>query len=51
MNFACGHIISEYEGGSLDVNNLRPVCTTCNSSMGIRNMRDFMREEKMGELK
>lgn len=50
MNFACGHILSEHEGGTLDVNNLRPVCTTCNSSMGTKNMREFMRDEKMGEL-
>ena len=28
MNFARGHIISEHEGETLDVNNLRPACTT-----------------------
>ena len=51
MNFACGYVISEHMGGTLDVDNLRPVCTTCNSSMGTRNMRDFMRDERLGELK
>ncbi len=50
LNFACGHVVSEHDGGTLDVNNLRPVCTACNSSMGTKNMRDFMRDNMMGDL-
>ncbi len=42
MNFACGHIIPESQGGSLTVQNLKPICGSCNSSMGIQNMQDFI---------
>ena len=45
-NFNCGHIISEKDGGSTKIDNLRPICTQCNSSMGIMNMEEFM--EKYG---
>ena len=42
MNFVCGHVISEYEGGRTTVDNLRPICNTCNLSMGTMNMDKFM---------
>lgn len=41
FNFACGHIISEKDGGEATIENLRPICTSCNSSMGTNNMEDF----------
>jgi hypothetical protein len=41
MNFACGHVESEHNGGVPTAENLRPICTTCNSSMGVRNMRVY----------
>jgi len=41
-NFDCGHIISEYNGGRVHIENLRPICRTCNSSMGRMNMDEFM---------
>jgi len=50
MNFACGHVISEHNGGTLDDNNMRPICATCNSSMGTKDMREFMKEQHLGEL-
>lgn len=40
-NFACGHVISEKNGGKTILDNLRPVCVSCNSSMCITNMNDF----------
>jgi len=40
-HFECGHIISEAMGGGLSLENLRPICTLCNRSMGIKNMNDF----------
>lgn len=43
-NFACGHLVAEKHGGRLVLQNLRPICTTCNSSMGTANMDDYMRE-------
>ncbi len=42
MNFHCGHIISEANGGEINVDNLRPICQSCNSSMGTVNMDVFM---------
>jgi len=42
ISFHCGHIISEKNGGELNVSNLRPICQNCNSSMGQKNMMEFM---------
>jgi len=42
MEFQCGHVDSVKEGGSNDINNLRPICAPCNLSMGSTNMFDFM---------
>jgi len=42
-NFHCGHVIAEANGGTLDISNLRPICAPCNSSMGKRNMNEFMK--------
>jgi hypothetical protein len=43
-NFDCGHVISEKNGGDVHLDNLKPICRACNSSMGIRNMDDFMKQ-------
>ena len=43
MSFNCGHIISEANGGEVIVSNLKPICQNCNSSMGTKNMDDFMK--------
>ncbi|AYV76117.1 MAG: HNH endonuclease [Terrestrivirus sp.] len=43
-NFQCGHVQSEKEGGKVCLQNLRPVCAQCNSSMGTQNMEDFMKQ-------
>ena len=42
ISFNCGHIIAEANGGETIVSNLKPVCQNCNSSMGTKNMNDFM---------
>lgn len=41
FNFEAGHIQAERTGGETNINNLRPVCSGCNRSMGTRNMREF----------
>lgn len=48
-NFECGHIISEKSGGLVNLENLRPICSLCNKSMGKQNMNLFM--EKYGYKK
>jgi 5-methylcytosine-specific restriction endonuclease McrA len=42
MSFHCGHVIAEMNGGELIVSNLKPICQNCNSSMGTKNMNEFM---------
>jgi 5-methylcytosine-specific restriction endonuclease McrA len=41
--FHCGHIVAKSRGGLNIVENLRPICQSCNSSMGNQNMDDFIR--------
>lgn len=41
LSFHCGHVISEKLGGALSVENLRPICQNCNSSMRTRKMTEF----------
>lgn len=42
LSFHCGHVIPEAHGGEVCVDNLRPICQNCNSSMGTMNMNEFM---------
>ncbi len=46
LSFNCGHIIAEANGGATIVSNLKPICQNCNSSMGTKNMHDFMQTFK-----
>jgi 5-methylcytosine-specific restriction endonuclease McrA/galactitol-specific phosphotransferase system IIB component len=41
-SFEVGHVISEKNGGTHEINNLRPICFACNHSMGTENMVDFV---------
>jgi len=41
-NFEVGHVLSEKNGGTHEINNLRPICFACNHSMGSENMVDFV---------
>jgi hypothetical protein len=47
LSFHCGHVIPEAHGGEIVVENLRPICQNCNSSMGTMNMNDFMKMYKI----
>ena len=49
-NFECGHIISVKEGGETTLENLKPICGTCNKSMGIQNLIEF-KEKYFPQLK
>jgi hypothetical protein len=44
FDFHCGHIIAHCYGGKTTLENLRPICSTCNLSMSAINMRDFAKE-------
>jgi len=43
-NFEVGHVISEKDGGTHEINNLRPICGACNHSMGTMNMIEFVKK-------
>jgi hypothetical protein len=43
-NFECGHVVSEKNGGKPTIDNLRPICSFCNKSVGTMNMEDFKRK-------
>lgn len=49
-SFHCGHVISEAMGGPTTVDNLRPVCATCNLSMRTQNMNTFKETHGLGYL-
>lgn len=44
-NFDAGHIISDKHGGEKTLNNLKPICGSCNSKMGSMNWDEY--EEKV----
>lgn len=43
LAFNCGHIVAEAKGGATIVSNLKPICQNCNSSMGTKDMNEFMK--------
>lgn len=44
--FHCGHIVSEFNGGETTLDNLRPICSSCNSRMGTTNWNEFEKKCK-----
>ena len=49
--FEVGHVISVHDNGDLTIENLRPICSLCNKSMGTRHMVEFIREQKLAGVK
>jgi len=41
-HFECGHIIPASKGGSETIENLRPICSLCNKSIGTKHMDEFI---------
>jgi len=41
--YQVGHVISVKHGGTDEINNLRPICSPCNHSMGTKNMVEFVK--------
>jgi hypothetical protein len=42
-DFEVGHVIAEACGGTMEINNLRPICSVCNKSMGRLNMVEYVK--------
>ncbi len=40
-DFECGHIVAEAKGGATNQDNLVPICSGCNKSMGTMDMNEF----------
>jgi len=47
-SFHCGHVQAEANGGDVSIDNLRPICGLCNSSMGTTNMDEFIERYGFG---
>ncbi len=45
-SFHAGHVIAVAKGGSTTVDNLRPICRSCNQSMGTMDMNSFIETYK-----
>lgn len=43
QNFECGHVKAEAKGGLTNLSNLKPICGSCNKSMGTKNMNEFIK--------
>jgi hypothetical protein len=43
-NFNCGHVKAHSNGGTISLDNLRPICAPCNGAMGCKDMREFAKE-------
>ena len=42
--FEVGHVLSERDGGTLELSNLRPICGPCNRSMGTMHMVEYVKK-------
>lgn len=42
FNFECGHILSRKNGGLITMDNIVPICSFCNKSMGATHMFTYM---------
>ena len=45
-NSECGHIISVFYNGNTTLDNLMPICGSCNRDMGIKNLETYKKELK-----
>lgn len=43
-HFETGHIIAKFNSGKTVLDNLRPICSCCNKSIGTKNMDDFKKK-------
>ena len=50
-NFHAGHIISEHNNGKTNTDNLLPICSQCNLSMGKTNMNEFIEKTYPNNMK
>lgn len=44
FNFEAGHVVPESKGGATTVENLRPICSSCNKSMNNKDMIEYAKQ-------
>lgn len=49
-NFECGHILSKKNGGNISMENIIPICSFCNRSMGTIHMFKYMEKNNYKKL-
>lgn len=49
-NFEVGHVVAFARGGTDTIDNLRPICSLCNKSMGTTNLNEFMEKFKSNSV-
>lgn len=49
-NFECGHILSKSSGGLISIDNILPICSFCNKSMGTMHMFKYMKKNNYEKL-
>lgn len=48
FEFEAGHVVPRAKGGPDTVENLRPICSLCNKSMGTENMFEYQKRQNLG---
>ena len=48
FEFEAGHVVARANGGEDTVENLRPICSLCNKSMGKENMIEYQKRQNLG---
>lgn len=49
-NFECGHILSKKNGGNISIDNIIPICSFCNRSMGSMHMFKYMEKNNYKKI-
>ncbi len=49
-SWQCGHIISLYNGGTIDPTNLKPICPTCNQAMSSTNWDIWLEKQMSNDI-
>lgn len=49
-DFECGHVQAEAKGGATTIENLRPICHSCNRSMSTMNLNEWIAKHGLNQM-